>query len=105
MPFAEPPPCHLDAVAVHRRHDPLDRVDVGVHDVGDVLEHVLGGELHLLDGLPVLVQRPHELVGRLLLLHVPVREADAEVDDPPTGEDVAHAAHRGAHRGNSPAFT
>ena len=81
-----------DAPAIHLRQRPLDRIGVGRDDVGDVLEHVLGRELHLPDRLGVLVQRAHELVGSLLLLDAPVGEADAEVVD----ADVVGEAHPSA---------
>ena len=79
----------LDAPFVHLGQGPFDRIDIGTHDVRHVLEHVLGRELHRLERLLVLVQRPHELVRGFLVFHVRVRKADAEVDD----ADVVRKAH------------
>ena len=55
MPFGDRPTRAMpDVERVHLLDDPLDDVGALGDDVGHALEHVLGGELHLLRALGVL---------------------------------------------------
>ncbi|CAB4372519.1 unannotated protein [freshwater metagenome] len=71
----------LDVECVHLFDDPRNDIGIGCHNVGDVFEHVLSGELKLLKRLLVFQVGLEEVVRGLLVFDARIWETHTEINN------------------------